>query len=245
MRFRVGIPARYDAQRLPGKPLALIGDKPMIQHVYEAALRSGAEEAVIATDDDRIAACGRGFGARICMTSKTHTSGTERLAEAAVILGWPDEDIVVNLQGDEPLMPADNIRQVAQNLDAQAEAKVATLCARIADAAELDNPHIVKVVTDANGFALYFSRACIPWRADDKAEAAHLRHIGLYAYRVSYLKIFAKLPRTLLETEERLEQLRALWHGARIHVAMADAETVPGVDTPEDLARVGRLFRSR
>lgn len=250
MAFRVLIPARYASTRLPGKPLLDIAGKPMLQRVYEQALASGAQSVVIATDDARIEAAARGFGAAVCMTSPAHGSGSERLAEAVTLLGYGDDEIVVNLQGDEPLMPPPLLKQVADNLAAHARAEVATLCTRIHTAAELFDPHAVKVVMDREGMALYFSRAVIPWDRDAFAvtteelpdQALHHRHLGLYAYRVGFLKRYVTLEPCALERMEVLEQLRVLWHGAGIHVAEAVVLPAPGVDTPEDLERVRRAI---
>lgn len=250
MSFRVLIPARYASTRLPGKPLLDIGGKPMLQRVYEQALASGAASVVIATDDVRIEAAARGFGAVVCMTAPEHGSGSERLAEAVASLGYSDDEIVVNLQGDEPLMPPALLRQVADNLAAHAHAAMATLCTRIHTAAELFDPHVVKVVMDREGMALYFSRAVVPWDRDAfaittaelSAQALHYRHLGLYAYRVGFLKRYVTLEPCPLERMEALEQLRVLWHGAGIHVAEAAVALAPGVDTPDDLERVRRLI---
>jgi 3-deoxy-manno-octulosonate cytidylyltransferase (CMP-KDO synthetase) len=246
--FSVIIPARYGSSRLPGKVLADIGGRPMLQHVYEHALASGASSVVVATDDERVKAAAAGFGARVCMTSAAHRSGTDRLAEAAAQLGEPEERIVVNLQGDEPLLPATLVRQVAEDLDGHPEADIATLCRRVASRDELFDPHAVKVVMDGDGFALYFSRAPIPWHRDEfmsaaaslPADSLHFRHLGLYAYRVSYLRYFASHPPCALELAESLEQLRALHGGHRIHVAEALEAPGHGVDTPADLVKVRR-----
>lgn len=250
MSFRVLIPARYASTRLPGKPLLDIGGKPMLQRVYEQAAASGAASVVIATDDARIEAAARGFGAAVCMTSPEHDSGSERLAEAVTLLGYGDDEIVVNLQGDEPLMPPVLLKQVADNLASHPHAEVATLCTRIHTAAELFDPHAVKVVMDREGMALYFSRAVIPWdrdafavtTADLPAQAVHYRHLGLYAYRTGFLKRYVTLESCALERMEVLEQLRVLWHGAGIHVAEAAVPPAPGVDTPDDLERVRRII---
>jgi 3-deoxy-manno-octulosonate cytidylyltransferase (CMP-KDO synthetase) len=245
LSFKVAIPARYASQRLPGKPLLQIAGKPMIQHVFERAVQSGAEEVLIATDDERVASGALAFGARVCMTSNHHVSGSERLAEAARLLAWDDATIVVNLQGDEPLMPPANIRQVAENLAACPRAQIATLCTPIAAMDEYLNPNVCKVVRDRDDFALYFSRAPIPCARDDQlTEGAGLgdRHIGLYAYRAGYLQAYAAAPPCELERIERLEQLRALWRGDRIHVADAVERPGRGVDTPEDLAAVNQLL---
>jgi 3-deoxy-manno-octulosonate cytidylyltransferase (CMP-KDO synthetase) len=244
--FRVVIPARYASTRLPGKPLVEIAGRPMLAHVHARACESGAAEVLIATDDARIAEAATRFGATVCMTATTHTSGTERLAEVAEQRGWPDDALVVNLQGDEPCMPPTLIAQVAEDLAAHDRASCATLAAPIRDAQTLFDPNVVKVVCDAEGYALYFSRAPIPWARDAFAAAPGvlpdqdiwLRHIGLYAYRAGLLRRYRKLTTAPLEAIEALEQLRLLWHGLPIHLAAACHEPGPGVDTPEDLARV-------
>jgi 3-deoxy-manno-octulosonate cytidylyltransferase (CMP-KDO synthetase) len=250
LAFKVAIPARYASTRLPGKPLLTLAGRPMIEHVHRRAVESGASEVVIATDDPRIAEAAKGFGATVCMTSAEHRSGTDRLSEAAETLGWAEGDIVVNLQGDEPLMPPALIHQVAQDLSEHGDAPMATLCARIHTTAELFDPHIVKVVLDHAGYALYFSRAVIPWDRDAFAVTTealpesvdHFRHIGMYAYRAGFLKHYAELKPCALERTEALEQLRALWHGVRIHVAEAVEMPGPGVDTRKDLEKVERLL---
>lgn len=250
MRFHVLIPARYASQRLPGKPLLEIAGKPMLQHVYEKAQASGAASVLIATDDDRICTAARNFGAAFCLTASGHQSGSERLAEAVAALGYGDDEIVVNLQGDEPLMPPELLRQAAEDLAAHPQASVATLCTRIHSAEELFSPNTAKVVMDREGMALYFSRAPIPWHRDAFAanaealpeETVYYRHLGIYAYRVGYLKHYATLSASPLEAIESLEQLRVLWHGAKIHVAKARAVPAVGVDTPEDLQRVRALL---
>lgn len=246
MQFSVIIPARYDSTRLPGKPLLDIAGKPMIRHVYERACESGADQVVIATDDQRVADAAIGFGAEVCMTSSKHTSGTERLSEVVSKLSLDDDAIVVNLQGDEPLMPAALIHQVAQNLAVHKQASVATLSEQIHTAAELFDPHAVKVITDHKGYAIYFSRAPIPWDRDAfsvtteelPAQALHYRHIGLYAYRAGFINKYVAWPACDLERMESLEQLRVLWHGHKIHVAEAEQSAVAGVDTEADLERV-------
>lgn len=245
MRFKVVIPARYASQRLPGKPLVQIAGRPMLAHVYENALASGADEVVIATDDERIRRTAEGFGAQACMTSPDHASGTDRIAEAAMQLGWDDKTLIVNLQGDEPLMPPANIHQVAENLYRYSEAGIATLCTPILSPEEFLDPNIVKVLRDRHGFALYFSRAPIPAEREQAGAApvrnAH-RHIGLYAYRLAYLKAYLKTPACEIERLERLEQLRALWRGDKIHVDLAQETPGPGVDTPQDLIVVESLM---
>lgn len=249
--FKVVIPARYASSRLPGKPLRELAGKPMVEHVYRRACESGAQQVVIATDDARIEAVARGFGAAVEMTNPEHPSGTDRLAEVVERLGWADDSIVVNLQGDEPLMPPVLLRQVADNLAAHTQAAIATLCTPIAEAAEFFDPNVVKVVSDATGFALYFSRAPIPWSRDAfalsreqlPAGVAHRRHLGLYAYRASFLRAWRALAPAPLEGIEMLEQLRALWHGYRIHVADAAAQPGPGVDVEADALRVEQALR--
>ncbi len=253
MKFRVVIPARYGATRLPGKPLRRLLDKPLIQYVFDNAVASGAEEVVIATDDDRIREAAEGFGAVVCMTSTQHHSGTERLAEVAERNHYAADDIVVNLQGDEPLLPPLLIRQVAEDLAAHPAAAIATLCSRLTQAEQLFNPHIVKVIMDHQGYALYFSRAPIPWDREGFAasparldpNADYFRHIGLYAYRAGFLQDYVNRPHCQAERLEALEQLRALWYDYRIHVAEAMADMEGGVDTEEDLARVEALLRSK
>lgn len=246
MDFTVIIPARYEATRLPGKPLADLGGRPLLQWVHERALASGAARVVVATDDARIEAAAQAFGAEVVMTSPEHRSGTDRIADAAHQLGLPDDALVVNVQGDEPLMPPPLIRQVAANLAAHPAADMATLSQRILTLSELASPHVVKVVCDREGYALYFSRALIPQPRDGMPEAEHLadavpgwqRHIGIYAHRVGFLRAFVHWPPAAIESTEMLEQLRALWNGASIHVAEACAPAPVGVDTPEDLARL-------
>lgn len=248
MSFVVVIPARYGATRLPGKPLREIAGRPMIEHVWRRAVASGADEVIVATDDRRIAEVAEAFGARICMTAAAHPSGTDRIAEVVRVLALADERIVVNLQGDEPQMPPALIAQVAADLAGHVDASMATLCEPIEDAAEVFDPNVVKVVMDATGYALYFSRAPIPWLRDRFAESRtlsaaaderHYRHIGLYAYRAGFLREYVQWPACAPERMESLEQLRVLWHGRRIHVGLAAERPGRGVDTEEDLARIG------
>jgi len=243
--FIVAVPARYASTRLPGKPLLPIGGKPMLQHVAERALAAGAREVVVATDDARIAEALHLPGVRVCMTSPEHASGTDRLAECARTLDWPDEAIVVNLQGDEPFAPAEGIRQVAALLAASG-VEMATLAAPIRDWAQFLDPNAVKVVVDAGGGALYFTRAPAPWPRDAVGQVpeAALRHIGIYAYRAGFLKRLSALPASPLERCESLEQLRVLENGFGIAVARTLAEFPPGVDTQEDLARAERAWRA-
>jgi 3-deoxy-manno-octulosonate cytidylyltransferase (CMP-KDO synthetase) len=246
--FRVAIPARYASTRLPGKPLRLLAGRPLIEHVYQRALASGAMEVVIATDDPRIQDVAEGFGATVCMTSSDHLSGTDRLAEVAEQLRWPEDAIVVNVQGDEPHLPPTLIQQVAAGLAAHPDAGIATVCARISEPNELFDPNVVKVTRDAQDYALYFSRAPIPWHREAFGRGreglsrlpmgvAWFRHIGLYAYRVAVLTRYPRLTPAPAEQVESLEQLRALWHGIRIHVAEAIEVPPPGVDTEADLVR--------
>jgi len=236
--FRIVIPARYASERLPGKPLRLIRGTPMIEWVYRAAGRSQADEVVVATDDTRIVDAVEAFGGRACLTDSAHRSGTDRILEATRRLGWDDDTLVVNLQGDEPLMPAANIDQVAGNL-AQHDCAMATLYKPI-DAAAARDPNLVKLVHDAEGRALYFSRSPIPY--DRGGNARYLGHIGIYAYRVGFIETFSALPPAELERAESLEQLRALANGYRIHCAPAQELPGPGVDTAEDLAEVESLM---
>ncbi len=248
--FTVVIPARYASSRLPGKPLQDIAGKPMVQHVWEQACKSSAQRVVVATDDVRIVEVCRGFGAEVLLTRVEHNSGTDRLAEVAAALGLAADAIVVNVQGDEPLIPPAIIDQVAANLAANPQAAIATLAEPIDDAATLFNPNVVKVVSDLHGLALTFSRAPLPWARDafaiDReqlpANVPYRRHIGIYAYRAQFLHDFVAWGPCWLEDGECLEQLRALWHGVRIHVADALQAPPAGVDTQDDLDRVRRLL---
>lgn len=241
--FRVVIPARYASSRLPGKMLADIGGKPMLQHVHARALESGAHSVVIATDDTRIQKAAEAFGATVCMTAAHHPTGTDRIAEVASTLGYLQEDIIVNVQGDEPFIPPALIRQVAEDLHACPRAHLTTLYTPIQTGEALFNPHHAKVVMDKEGYALYFSRAPIAWDRDhfppaDKNAALHtphFRHIGLYAFRAGFLQQYTQWEVSPLEEIEKLEQLRILWHGGHIHLTQAQ-EKVPGdVNTAEDL----------
>ena len=244
MAFLVVIPARYASSRLPGKPLADIGGKSMIERVYQQALQSGAGRVVVATDDQRVAAAVDAFGGEVCMTRADHNSGTERLAEVVSKLDLAADTVVVNVQGDEPFIPPLIIRQVAQNLAAQQKARMATLAVPLSDAAEIANPNIVKVVSDKDGYALYFSRSVIPYDRDgvtgnDLAQH-YRRHIGIYAYRAGFIQQYVSWPASTLEQIESLEQLRVLWHGEAIHVDTALQTPAVGVDTAEDLAQARR-----
>lgn len=250
MEFIVVIPARYASTRLPGKPLQDICGKPMIQHVWQQACKSSASRVVVATDDARIVEACEGFGAEVVLTRVDHNSGTDRLAEVATQLGLADDAIVVNVQGDEPLIPPAIIDQVAANLAAQPLASVATLGEPIHDVETLFNPNAVKLVADCNGLALTFSRAPLPWARDPfaadrnslPAGVPFRRHIGIYAYRAGFLHDFVAWGPCWLEETECLEQLRALFHGVRIHVADALQSPPAGVDTPQDLERVRALL---
>ena len=238
----VVIPARYASTRLPGKPLADVAGKTLIERVHDCAVQSGAQGVVIATDDERIRAAAEGFGARVCMTAADHRSGTDRIAEVVRLLKLPHNEIVVNLQGDEPLMPPALIRQTADILAARANAVVATACCPIHDDTEFRNPNVVKVVLDAEGYALYFSRAPIPFPRDGGLPPSY-RHIGIYAYRAGYVEKYVALAPSPHEQAEQLEQLRVLWHGGRIAVWVTDTAPPAGVDSPEDLERIRKLFK--
>ncbi len=244
------IPSRYASTRLPGKPLRLLAGKPMIQHVYQRALDAaeevGFESIIIATDDVGIQDVCEDFGATVCMTSCGHQTGSDRLAEVVSLNGWSDETIIVNLQGDEPLTPIANLKQVAENLANNPEASIATLATKLQSHAEYADTNVVKVVTDQQGMALYFSRSSIPFQRDlddelDSNDFA-LRHIGIYAYRAGYLKRFATMPPCQIEQLEKLEQLRAMWYGAKIHVDIAREVPGHGVDTEADLKMVEKLL---
>lgn len=241
--FIVAIPARYGASRLPGKPLRPLAGEPMVLHVARRALAAGAREVVVATDDARVAEAVAGQGVTVCMTRTDHVSGTDRLAECAQALGWDESQIVVNLQGDEPFAPPEGIRCVARTL-AASPAPMATLATPVDDSEALFDPNVVKLVRDADGLALYFSRAPIPWHRDrfavDRLSLpgdGWLRHIGIYAYRAGFLRRFATMPPGWLEQVESLEQLRVLEAGHRIAVALTPVPFPPGVDTEADLAR--------
>jgi len=248
--FHVVVPARYASTRLPGKPLADIAGKPMIVRVVEAARRSGAGDVQVATDDQQVFDAVRAHGHAVCMTGAGHASGTDRIAEVADALGWDDDEIVVNVQGDEPLIAPSLIDAVAQALIDDPGAVAATAAHALGSADDFFNANVVKVVCDASGRALYFSRAPVPWardafaesRAALPAELGALRHIGIYAYRAGFLRRYGSLAAAPLERSEALEQLRILWHGYAIRVIEVDSAPEPGVDTPADLERVRRRF---
>ena len=249
MSFTVIIPARYASSRLPRKPLADIAGKPMIQHVWEKTQQAGANRVIIATDHEEIEQVAKTFGAEVCMTSTEHNSGTERLAEVIQKMAITDDEIIVNVQGDEPLIPPVIIQQVAQNL-AENQVNMATLAVKLETKEELFNPNCVKVVTDQKGIALYFSRAAIPFARDYFADCndafvasqPYLRHIGIYAYRAKFVNQYIRWQPTVLEKLESLEQLRALWYGEKIHVELAKEAPQVGVDTLEDLERVRQIL---
>lgn len=249
--FVVAIPARYASTRLPGKPLRLLDGRPLILRVAERARQAGATQVVVAVDDERVARALDGQGVDVCMTSPTHASGSDRLAECAAHYGWPADTVVVNLQGDEPFAPASGIRAVAQAL-AEDSAPMATLATPVGDAGELFNPNVVKLVRGLDGHALYFSRAPLPWARDAFAAdrevlplgVKFLRHIGIYAYRAGFLARYTQLPRTPLEQAESLEQLRVLEHGHAIAVRLTPEPFPPGIDTPEDLQRAEQWLRA-
>ncbi len=252
MSFTIIIPARYASSRLPGKPLIDIAGKPMIQHVYERAQQSMANDIIIATDHEDIARVATEFGATVCMTHPDHLSGTDRLAEVVHLHRIDDDEIIINVQGDEPCLPAALINQVAVDLQQHPDADIATLYTPITQSKQVFDPHIVKVIMDSQGYALYFSRAPIPWmrnhfeqRAALPPDLPHFRHIGLYGYRAQFLKYYANLPPCFLEKEESLEQLRALYHGKKIHLSIAKMDSGHGVDTQEDLDAVRQYFQSR
>jgi 3-deoxy-manno-octulosonate cytidylyltransferase (CMP-KDO synthetase) len=248
--FTVVIPARLASSRLPNKPLADIAGLPMVVRVAQRAMQSQATQVVVAADDERIVQVCKAHGVQVLLTRQDHVSGSDRLAEACQLLGLPDEALVVNVQGDEPLMRPDLINEVARVLTERPDASMSTAAHAIGSLEEFANPNVVKVVMDARQMALYFSRAPIPWWRDGQSVAgfkslpnpAPLRHIGIYAYRAGFLRLFPQLPPAPIESMESLEQLRALWHGHRIAVHVTSEAPGPGVDTPEDLARVRQLL---
>lgn len=247
--FKVVVPARLGSTRLPRKVLRELGGKPLVQHVWEAACRSGASEVLIATDSYEVAQACTAFGATVAMTATTHRSGTDRANEVARQAGWAGAEIVVNLQGDEPLMPSALVLQAAELLADDPQAHIASLCHPLQHQDEWLNPNIVKLVMDRRGYALYFSRAPIPWQREGSSreqprlpDGLAFRHIGLYAYRVDALAEFSALPPAPLEDCEALEQLRALTHGFRIRMGVTRTPPLRGVDTEEDLLAVERLL---
>ena len=254
LAFHVVIPARFASTRLPGKPLLDIGGKPMVIRVAEQATQSGAQHIIIATDYEPIRAAAEAHGFKANLTRADHSSGTDRLAEVVAQQGWSDDTIVVNVQGDEPLIPPTLIQTVAQHLHDHPECAIATACHPIHDEASLRNPNIVKAVLDKDGNALYFSRAPIPYPRDAFAQSGRqsaplvvesvLRHIGIYAYRAQFLRLYNQLAPTALEQIEALEQLRALWHGYKIGVTITQDAPPSGVDTEQDLFAARALFES-
>jgi 3-deoxy-manno-octulosonate cytidylyltransferase (CMP-KDO synthetase) len=250
--YKIVIPARFGSSRLPGKPLIELAGKPMVQHVYERAVDTGASEIVIATDDVRISEAAEGFGAKVVMTRMDHENGTERIAEVASILGWSDDVVVVNLQGDEPLIPKSLIELTAKGLLDNPVAGMSSLCTPVTDAHDAFDSNVVKVVLDNNGFAMYFSRASIPWDREAYKNgtdsvttiAPVYRHIGMYGYRVSFLNEYTQMQPTALEQAECLEQLRALCYGTKIHMSVIDEAPGHGIDTPDDVLRVEGLLQA-
>lgn len=250
MKFSIVIPVRYASTRLPGKPLLDIAGRPMIAHVYERACESGADDIIVATDDQRIADVADRIGAEVCLTSADHSSGTERIAEVVERKNYSDDRIIVNLQGDEPCLPGALLHQVADDLDRHPQADMSTLCEDITSVDAFCDWHVAKVALDQAGYALYFSRAPIPWPRDAFTKdpkalpkgQSYLKHIGVYAYRAGFIKRYVSWPASSLEKTESLEQLRVLWHGGRIHVVHACCDAGVGVDTPEDLEKVRQLF---
>lgn len=248
--YKIVIPARYASSRLPGKPLIPLAGKPMVQHVYERAIEAGASEVIVATDDARIQEVVKEFGGHVMMTSVEHENGTERIAEVANAKGWPDDTVVVNLQGDEPLIPQSLIELTAQGLLDNADAGMSSVCTPIDSVEDVFNPNVVKVVLNQRNFAMYFSRATIPWDRDLYKNGQSkvtdqmpvYRHIGMYGYRVSFLKAYQDMQQCPVELTESLEQLRALWYGVNIHMSVIDQAPGHGIDTPEDVERVEQLL---
>jgi len=243
--YHIVIPARYASSRFPGKPMQMINNKSMLEHVYQVAKKSSAQNIVIATDDNRIATMARAFCDDVLMTSDQHQSGTDRLAEVCRIKKWQSDEIVVNLQGDEPLTPVELLHQVASNLHNKSTASIATLSTPLTAVEEITDPNIVKVVVDVDGYALYFSRASIPFDRDAKQlklSSLYQRHLGIYAYRVGFLNEYSQMPHCELESFEKLEQLRAMYYGHKIHIEPALSLPGPGIDTPEDLQKIQSLL---
>jgi len=236
MNFKVVIPARYASTRLPGKALLQIHGKPIIQFVYENAIQSGAEEVIIATDDERISNAAKEFNANVCMTLESHRSGTDRIAEVAQVKQWAEETIIVNVQGDEPMMPSENIKQVAKNLANNPEARISTLCENISNDKDYENPNVVKVAYDRNNLAINFSRDVSTFNTIKTKEV--FRHLGIYSYSSGYLKKFTQLEVSSSEKKESLEQLRAMDNGDKIFVELSDKPTGIGVDTQEDYEKL-------
>tara|TARA_R110000824_G_scaffold288508_3_gene476712 strand:- start:32070 stop:32807 length:738 start_codon:yes stop_codon:yes gene_type:complete len=245
MSFIVVIPARYQSTRLPGKMLLQIAGKPMIQHVVERARQSAANAVYVATDNEDIKTACEAVGVKVCMTDAAHASGSDRIEEVTRILKLQDEDIVVNVQGDEPLIPPAVINQVAENLRTQTQAGLCSLYNIISNSTEINDPNAVKVVTDNQGMALYFSRAAIPFDRDKNAEIIYKRHVGLYAYKVKTLHSFVSWPQSRLEQAEKLEQLRFMENGIKIHMAQCCENIPPGIDTEADLKHIRELLEQQ
>ncbi|WEJ63557.1 3-deoxy-manno-octulosonate cytidylyltransferase [Thiomicrorhabdus lithotrophica] len=251
MSFSIIIPARFESSRLPGKPLMDIHGKPMIQWTWQQAKKSGAERIIIATESQQVKEACEAFGAEVCITGNQHQSGTERIAEVIELANIADDEIIVNVQGDEPMLPAELIHQVAEGLETHTKTQMATLCEPIETVETVFDPHAVKVSRDVNNFAINFSRAPLPWSRDtfagqDKtlpANWAYKRHIGLYAYRAGFVKQYVAWPECELEQVEKLEQLRVLWHGEDILVLDALCHAGVGVDTTQDLEQVRKLLK--
>ena len=251
MSFTIIIPARFESSRLPGKPLMDIHGKPMIQWTWQQAKKSGAERIIIATESQQVKEACEAFGAEVCLTGNQHQSGTERIAEVIELANIADDEIIVNVQGDEPMLPAELIHQVAEGLETHSKTQMATLCEPIETVETVFDPHAVKVSRDVNHFAINFSRAPLPWSRDtflgqDKtlpANWAYKRHIGLYAYRAGFVKQYVAWPECELEQVEKLEQLRVLWHGEDILVLDALCDAGVGVDTAQDLEQVRKLLK--
>ncbi len=241
MKFKVVIPARYASTRLPGKTLLKINGKPIVQYVYENACDSGAQQVIIATDDQRISDCAQEFKAEVCFTSNQHKSGTDRIAEVARIYSWDDDVIIVNVQGDEPMMPSENIQQVAENLNTYPNTSMSTLCTPILDDKEYQNTNVVKVIRDSNNIAISFSRTTRSFIDKHRGNKVY-RHLGIYAYSVEFLNMFTLLPQSELEKLESLEQLRALEHGESIYVDVCKSPTGIGVDTQEDYEELLKIM---
>ncbi len=241
MKFKVVIPARYASTRLPGKTLLKISGKPIIQYVYENACDSGAQQVIIATDDQRISDCAQEFKAEVCFTSNQHKSGTDRIAEVARIYSWDDDVVIVNVQGDEPMMPSENIQQVAENLNTYPNTSMSTLCTPILDDKEYQNTNVVKVIRDSNNIAISFSRTTRSFIDKHRGNKVY-RHLGIYAYSVEFLNMFTLLPQSELEKLESLEQLRALEHGESIYVDVCKSPTGIGVDTQEDYEELLKIM---
>jgi len=244
-QYHIVIPARYASSRFPGKPLVDINGKTMLQHVYEVAKKSNAKSIVIATDDQRIFDVASAFCDKVLMTSDQHQSGTDRLAEVCQIMNWAEDEVVVNLQGDEPLTPPELLQQVAENIHHYQDASIATLTTPVHQQDEITDSNIVKVVADINGYALYFSRAVIPFQRDlhENCDSdLYQRHLGIYAYRVAFLNAYSQMSQCELETVEKLEQLRAMYHGYKIHTQQAIMLPGPGIDTPDDLKKIHSLL---